>query len=76
MPRNKDLNHYMQLRLRKQTVAEIDNAIATDPVFCGFSRCKFVRASVKFALYQLEEIQKAADSASREEAVPRSGGEE
>ena len=62
MPRNRDLNHYMQLRLRKQTVSEIDNAIATDPVFCGFSRCKFVRACVKFALYQLEELQKAADA--------------
>lgn len=62
MPRNKDLDHFMQLRISKQTVAEIDNAIATDPLFCGFSRCKFIRASVKFALYQLEEIQKAADA--------------
>ena len=62
MPRNKDLDHFMQLRISKQTVAEIDDAIATDPLFCGFSRCKFIRASVKFALYQLEEIQKAADA--------------
>ena len=76
MPRNKDLNHFMQLRISKQTVAEIDNAIATVPELCGFSRCKFVRASVKFALYQLEEIQKTADATSREEEVPRGGGEE
>ena len=62
MPRNKDLNHFMQLRISKQTVAEIDNAIATVPELCGFSRRKFIRASVQFALYQLEEIQKAADA--------------
>ena len=62
MPRNKDLNHFMQLRISKQTVAEIDNAIATDPLFWGFSRCKFIRASVKFALYQLEELQKTAEA--------------
>ena len=74
MPRSKHLDHFMQLRLKTQTVAEIDDAIATDPVFCGFSRCKFVRASVKFALYQLEEIQKAADATSREE--DRRDGEE
>lgn len=62
MPRNKDLNHFMQLRLMKQTVAEIDDAIATVPALCGFNRCKFIRASVQFALYQLEEIQNAADA--------------
>jgi hypothetical protein len=63
MPRNKDLNHFMQLRLKKQTVAEIDDAIATAPQLCGFNRCKFIRAAVQFALYQIEEIQDTADAA-------------
>jgi hypothetical protein len=52
----------MQLRLKTQTVAEIDNAIATVPELYGFSRCKFIRACVQFALYQLEEIQNTADA--------------
>jgi hypothetical protein len=76
MPLNKDAIHYSQLWLMKKTVAEIDNAIATVPELCGFSRRKFIRASVQFALYQLEEIQKTADATSREEEVPRGGGEE
>ena len=62
MPLNKNAIHYSQLWLMKKTVAEIDNAIATVPELCGFSRRKFIRASVQFALYQLEEIQKAADA--------------
>ena len=75
MPSNKDLNHSMQLRISKQTVAEIDNAIATVPELCGFSRRKFIRASVQFALYQLEELKKTAEATGSEE-VPRGGGEE
>ena len=55
MPRNRDLNHFMQLRLMKQTVAAIDDAIATVPQLCGFSRCKFIRAAVQYTLYTLAE---------------------
>ena len=55
MPRNKDLNHFMQLRLTKRTVAEIDNAIATVPQLCGFSRCKFIRAAVLYTLASIED---------------------
>ena len=76
MPLNRDAIHYSQLWLTKQTVAEIDNAIATVPELCGFSRRKFIRASVQFALYQLEEIQKTADATSREVEALRGGGEE
>lgn len=55
MPRNKDVNHFLQLRLMKQTVAEIDDAISTLPVLCGFSRCKFIRAAVQYTLASIEE---------------------
>lgn len=55
MPRNRDLNHFMQLRLSKHTVAEIDDAIAMVPQLCGFSRCKFIRAAVLYALASIEE---------------------
>jgi len=39
MPRNRDLNHFMQLRLSKHTVADIDDAIAVVPQLCGYNRC-------------------------------------
>ena len=55
MPRNKDLNHFMQLRLSKHTVAEIDDAIAMVPQLCNFSRCKFIRAAVLYTLASIEE---------------------
>jgi hypothetical protein len=55
MPRNKDLNHFMQLRLSKHTVAEIDDAIAMVPQLCGYSRCKFIRAAVSYTLASIEE---------------------
>ena len=55
MPRDKDLNHFLQLRLKKQTVAAIDDAITTVPQLCGFSRCKFIRAAVSYTLASIEE---------------------
>jgi hypothetical protein len=55
MPSNKDLNHFLQLRLMKQTVAAIDDSIATVPQLCGFSRCKFIRAAVLYTLDSLSE---------------------
>ena len=55
MPRNKDLNHFLQLRLSKHTVAEIDDAIAMVPWLHGLTRCKFLRAAVQYALYQIEQ---------------------
>ena len=45
----------MQLRLSKQTVAEIDDVIATVPQLCGFSRCKFIRAAVQYTLASISE---------------------
>jgi len=55
MPDHKDLNHFMQLRLSKHTVAEIDDAIAMVPQLCGFSRCRFIRTAVRYALASIEE---------------------
>ncbi len=50
-----DLDHALQLRLSKNTVAEIDNIIGSIPQLCGFSRCKFIRAAVKYTLYSIAE---------------------
>ena len=55
MPARTDLHHALQLRLSKHTVAEIDEVIATLPQLCGFNRCKFIRASVLYALASLAE---------------------
>jgi hypothetical protein len=55
MPARPDLDHALQLRLSKITVGEIDEAIAKVPQLGGFSRCKFIRASVLYALDSLEE---------------------
>ena len=55
MPKHKDLNHFLQLRLSKHAVAEIDDAIAMVPQLCGFSRCKFIRAAVSYTLASIEE---------------------
>jgi len=48
-----DLDHFMQLRLSKATIAQIDGVIATAPELSGFSRCRFIRCAVGFALASL-----------------------
>lgn len=55
MPRNRDLNHFMQLRLSKHTVADIDDAIAVVPQLCGYNRCRFIRTAVRYALASISE---------------------
>ena len=53
MPQKTDLDHFMQLRLSKATVGEIDGMIAKTPELAGFNRCRFVRYAVGFALASL-----------------------
>jgi hypothetical protein len=66
MPRIKtNLNHYLQLRLSADTVAEIDNAIGTVPDLCNFNRCGFIRHAIFFVL----------DSIARDTAGKSSPGE-
>jgi hypothetical protein len=55
MPTKPDLNHALQLRLTKETVADIDNVIATIPQLCGFNRCRFIRNAVRYALDSIVE---------------------
>ena len=55
MPAKTDLDHALQLRLTKSTVAEIDAVIATVPQLCDFTRCRFIRAAVLYALASLAE---------------------
>ncbi len=50
-----DLDHALQLRLPKATVAEIDDAIATLDWLGGFNRCKFIRYAVGYALDSIAE---------------------
>lgn len=45
-----DLDHFLQLRLSKDTVAEIDAVIATLSPLGGFNRCRFIREAVRYAL--------------------------
>ena len=55
MPRDRDLNHFMQLRLSKHVVADIDDAIAVVPQLCGYNRCRFIRTAVRYALASISE---------------------
>jgi hypothetical protein len=55
MPNKTDLDHALQLRLTKTTVADIDDVIATVPELCGFNRCRFIRAAVLYALASISE---------------------
>jgi hypothetical protein len=48
-------NHVLQVRLSKKTVTEIDYMIAAVPQLEGFSRSKFFRAAVLYALDCLSE---------------------
>ena len=58
MPTNTDLDHRLQLRLPKNTVADIDDVIATIPQLCGYNRCRFIRAAVQYALASIVEENK------------------
>lgn len=55
MPARPDLDHALQLRLSKSTVAEIDEAIEAVPQLYGFNRCRFIRAAVRYALDSIGE---------------------
>jgi hypothetical protein len=55
MPTTTDLDHRLQLRLPKTTVADIDDVIATVPQLCGYNRCRFIRAAVQYALASIVE---------------------
>jgi len=58
MPTTKtDLHHFLQLRLSKDTVAQIDDAISTTPQMAGFNRCKFIRYAVLYALASISAQQ-------------------
>ncbi len=50
-----DLDHALQLRLPKATVADIDDAIATVSALDGFNRSKFIRCAVLYTLASIAE---------------------
>jgi Arc/MetJ-type ribon-helix-helix transcriptional regulator len=60
MPNKTDLDHALQLRLPKTTVAEIDDVIATVPQFCEYNRCRFIRHAVRYALDSIVEETRPA----------------
>ena len=59
-----DLDHFLQLRLTKATVAEIDEAIATVVPLDGFNRCRFIRCALRYAL---DSIAAECDSPTTKE---------
>jgi len=50
MKPNSDLDHCLQLRVAKTTIATIDGVIATTPELASFNRCRFIREAVAFTL--------------------------
>jgi hypothetical protein len=48
-------NHVLQLRLSRDTMKDVDYMIATVPELDGFSRSKFFRAAIRYALDWLGE---------------------
>jgi len=69
MPTNTDLDHALQLRLSKHTVAQIDEVIETVPHLNDFNRCRFIRAAIRYALYSLAEdgyLQERSDAEHQE----------
>jgi hypothetical protein len=59
-----NLHHFLQLRLAKDTVAAIDDAISATPQMAGFNRCKFIRYAVLYALASIS-AQPDGNSAER-----------
>lgn len=55
MNRKTDLDHYLQLRVTKRTIVQMDNAIATVPDLAGSTRCGFIRSAIGFALASLRQ---------------------
>jgi hypothetical protein len=45
-----DLEHFLQLRLSKATVDEMDDAIDRLPQLAGFNRCRLIRYAVRYVL--------------------------
>lgn len=57
MPKSRPaLDHYLQLRLSKDVVAEIDNAIVTVPELRNFNRCGFIRHAIEYVLDSIVPI--------------------
>jgi hypothetical protein len=65
MPDRTELDHALQLRLPKTTVADIDDVIATIPQLCGFNRCRFIRNAVRYALDSIVEETRPAKNEQR-----------
>jgi len=49
------MNHFIRVRLSKSIVADIDYVISKASALEGFSRSKFIRAAVRYALDSLQE---------------------
>lgn len=74
MKQKTDLEHFLQLRLSKEAVARIDYAIATHPALHGFSRCRFIRAAVRFAFASLANEHQTDSVKSTSPARPSISG--
>jgi hypothetical protein len=54
-PIKTDLDHFLQLRLPRSVVAEIDDVLATVPQLGAYNRCRFIRYAVYYALDSIAE---------------------
>ena len=72
MPAKTDLDHYLQLRLSRETVTDIDGVIASAPELDRFNRCRFIRYAVN---YVLTSVKKNVAGAEATDTV-RSTGED
>ncbi len=58
MPTKSNLDHRLQLRLRKDTVEEIDAVIASHPQLGAMSRCLFIRYALHYGLLSFKKYDK------------------
>jgi hypothetical protein len=58
MPRKSNLDHRLQLRLPKETIADIDAVIASHPQLGTMSRCLFIRYAVHYGLLSFEKYDR------------------
>ena len=52
-----DLDHFLELRLSKNTITDIDEVISTIPALNCFTRCRFIRTAVTYALANISDEQ-------------------
>ncbi len=71
MPKS-DLDHFLQLRIPKTTMATIDHMISTHSELAALNRCSFIRKAVGFALASIsaEVDSRGTDTLTSSSSAP------